>query len=143
VKVTVTPIGAPSDGIGAAAGAYVDYLTENVEPPEPLDDAVGYYAGGQGSEVVEGMGEWQGHGAARLGLRGEVGPAQLSSVLQGRNPFTGERLTTARGSAGRMNLKVGAPTRVVGLERVWNLVDAEAALSVNATSQLRRTENNS
>jgi len=131
VKVTVTPIGAPTDGVGAAAGAYVDYLTENVRAPiEPLDDAVGYYAGAGGGDVVEGVGEWGGQGASRIGLSGDVGPAQLSSLLQGRNPFTGERLTTARGSAGRKNLKVGAPTRLVGVEPVWDITDAEAALSV-------------
>jgi len=131
MKVTVTPIGSPSDGVGAAAGAYVDYLTENQAKPEQrgVDDAVAYYAANRGDNLVEGPGEWRGHGAQRLNLAGAVDSEDLTALLKARNPRTGERLTTARGSAGRISLKVGSQTRTVNGESAWSLGDASAALS--------------
>ena len=131
VKVTVTPIGAPSDGVGAAAGAYVDYLAENHKPPVGaggLDGAVGYYAANRGESLVEGPGQWRGHGADRLELAGSVASEDLAALLAGRNPSTGVRLTSARGSAGRISLKVGSHTRMINGRPAWSLADATAAL---------------
>jgi hypothetical protein len=50
-----------------------------------------------------------GHGSRELGLTGTVDLDEFTSVLAGRDPRTGERLITARGSAGRVAL-LGAGT---------------------------------
>ncbi len=47
-------------------------------------------------------GRWLGQGARGLGLAGEVDFSDFSSVLAGRDPRTGARLITARGSADRV-----------------------------------------
>ena len=47
-------------------------------------------------------------------------------MLMGRHHLTAERLVTARGSAGRVHLKVGNPTRLVGGQPVWSISDATA-----------------
>lgn len=46
---------------------------------------------------------WQGQGAERLDLRGEVGFDQFASLFRNRHPFTGERLTAAT----RSNRRIG------------------------------------
>ena len=57
-----------------------------------------YYAEGQ--RVV---GQWQGRGAAELGLVGEVTEVQFESIRQGLHPATGERLRP-RHSADRLSV---------------------------------------
>jgi conjugative relaxase-like TrwC/TraI family protein len=46
---------------------------------------------------------WHGQGAERLGLHGEVGFDQFSSLFRNKHPFTGERLTAAT----RSNRRIG------------------------------------
>jgi len=120
---SITPIGSASSGTATVAGAYVDYLQDGQSTPDvatrnEVDGTVAYYA-----ETVEGSAMWSGHGAARLGLVGEVDPEHLKSILQGRHHLSGRRLTTAQGSAGRHGLKVGEPTRLIEEKPVWSLHD--------------------
>jgi TrwC relaxase len=57
-------------------------------------------------------GRWLGVGAGELGLAGDVDLDEFTSVLAGRHPRTGERLLTARGSAGRVrSLGTGTAAR--------------------------------
>jgi hypothetical protein len=116
VRLSVTPIGSARLSAGQIATAVVEYLAgvqdqpavlTGPEPPGPTDDATaGYYA-----DSIEGPGRWLGRGSARLGLAGVVDRGAFARVLQGRDPATGERLLSARGSAERRDLAVGQPTR--------------------------------
>ena len=54
----------------------------------PVAAVAGDYYSGRG----EAEGYWLGNGAADLGLQGKVHPAQLSAMLTGANPTTGEPL---------------------------------------------------
>jgi conjugative relaxase-like TrwC/TraI family protein len=64
---------------------------------EVTDDALAYYL-----RQGEAPGRWTGTGAARLGLAGEVAPADLHDVFAGKDPRSGEYLTPSRGSPGRV-----------------------------------------
>ncbi len=92
-----------------------------------MDGASRYYADG-GEEP----GRWMGRGAADRGLAGEVGAEDFARVLSGRDPATGARLITARGSAGRRDsLGVGASTRWADDgEWLYDEHDAAVALGV-------------
>jgi len=46
----------------------------------------------------ESPGRWIGADAQPLGLEGEVVPATLGAVLEGRDPISGEKLTRAQGA---------------------------------------------
>jgi TrwC relaxase len=88
-----------------------------------------YYADG-GEEP----GRWRGRGTQGLGLASEVREADLARVLAGRDPATGVRLVSARGSAGRRpRLGVGAETRrsTVGLA-LYDPTDAAAVFGLPA-----------
>jgi hypothetical protein len=83
-----------------------------------------------------------GEGSRELGLTGIVDLDEFTSVLAGRHPATGERLITARGSAGRVaSLGAGTAARctpqgealyaVQDVARVlgWSQADVRAAIT--------------
>lgn len=72
--------------------------------PESAAGPSRYYA-----DAGEGPGRWLGRGATELGMAGIVEQDAFESVLAGRHPVTGERLITARGTAGRV-AELGAGT---------------------------------
>lgn len=115
MRMKVTPCGSNSKGVDAAAEDVIDYLlgkkggrdrdvAKLLHGPE-IDGQVTYYA-----DSVEGPGRWRGSGAAFFGLSGEVERAELFNLLTGRHPTTGARLVTAKGSAGRSDLRTGTFT---------------------------------
>lgn len=127
--IAVTPIGSAANDVSAAANAYVDYLCSG---GGAVSDTAGYYADASGSMILEGAGRWSCGGADYLGLEGAVDRAQFSSLLQGRHHQTAERLISARGSAGRIHLKAGQPTRLVNGRPVWGISDIAARFHTTA-----------
>lgn len=114
----VTALGSNTQSAAGAASGVADYLLGKADDTERataqlLSPVAGteqqgrYYA-----DSIEGPGQWLGHGAARLSLQGVVQREAFERVLAGRDPATGARLLSARGSAGRTALKVGNHTRV-------------------------------
>ena len=78
-----------------------------------------YYALG------EAPGRWAGHSADLLGLEGEIQPEQLTAVLAGRNPITGQvvidsaNLTGDRfGEPDRARVRSDVPGAEVGVARL-------------------------
>src|SRR5690606_6893341 len=116
--------------------AIVAYLqpTTPATPPAELPDVTAgparYYA-----DSSEGPGRWSGRGATAAGLTGTVDEADFASVLAGRDPATGRRLITARGSAGRRpKLGVGTVTRTGPNGELWyDARDAAAVLDLTVT----------
>ena len=145
MRVKVTALGGARKSLGRAVGDIVRYLVPDERPPtSDRTEAVaspgtagpaGYYA-----DRGEEPGRWCGRGAARLGLVGEVGHQDFATVLSGRDPATGIRLISARGSAGRRpDLGVGNETRWGdGGEPLYGLNDAAAALDfpINEAAEL-------
>jgi conjugative relaxase-like TrwC/TraI family protein len=117
VRFTVTALGSAGDKpVPVVVGSITRYLIAPNEPTgtsatEPTGvsgssgDSVSRYYADRGDSP----GRWLGVGASDLGLVGEVDPEAFTGVLAGRHPCTGERLITARGSAGRV-ASVGAGT---------------------------------
>jgi conjugative relaxase-like TrwC/TraI family protein len=81
----VPACGRPLLNIGRMAPGRADYYLTTVARGD--DGLEGYYLA-RGEEP----GRWLGHGAEQLGLSGEVTGEQLRTVLDGRDPLTGERL---------------------------------------------------
>ena len=113
VRFTVTALGSAGDRpVGAVVDAIAKYLlgASDAAPgsaPAPAGRGARYYAD-SGNEP----GRWQGHGAGEMGLEGAVDAGDFASVLAGRDPHTGERLISARGSAGRVaSVGVGSVAR--------------------------------
>lgn len=137
MRVKVTALGGARQSLGRAVGDIVRYLIPDERPraPERPEAAAspgtagpaGYYA-----DRGEEPGRWYGRGAARLGLAGEVRFDDFETVLSGRDPATGIRLISARGSAGRRpELGVGNETRWADDgEPLYGLNDTAAALDV-------------
>ncbi len=126
MRFTVTALGATGGrSVAAVVGDIAEYLlgprTEQGEDREADAGGTGRYYADSG----EGPGRWLGQGAAEMGLVGEVGGGEFRSVLGGRNPFTGERLITARGSAGRVgDLGAGSAARwTPGGEALYGIED--------------------
>jgi conjugative relaxase-like TrwC/TraI family protein len=159
VKFTVTPLGTtPGDEAGAAR-RITAYLTGKA--PHPSRPVTGTFpatapttgggsgsgSGGSGtggsgrtgggvvgyyrSDQLEGEGWWGGRAAGLFDLSGPVDGRVLESLLAGRDPVTGERLLSARGSAGRGSLKRGEHTRLIDGEPVWDAGDAAARFDTN------------
>jgi conjugative relaxase-like TrwC/TraI family protein len=138
MRFTITPLG--SDGTRTVA-AVVDDIVRYLDSPDPLQAAAAgrpatlpapanparYY--GDGSSEP---GRWLGNGAAEMELAGPVATADFARVLAGRDPHTGARLITARGSAGRKaTLARGQQTRCdADGEPLYDLRDAAAALNL-------------
>jgi hypothetical protein len=136
VRFTITPLGSVGGRtVDQVVGDIVRYLNRGRPPVAPApagpdgDAPSRYYADG-GEEP----GRWLGRGAEATGLGGEVDPEHFARVLAGRDPLTGERLITARGSAGRCStVGVGTGTRWGDDgEALYDEHDAAAALGVEA-----------
>jgi conjugative relaxase-like TrwC/TraI family protein len=99
-----------------------------VELPSPEGGTVAYYADSAGVRP----GRWV------LGRSGEVDPAELASLLGGRDPTTGEPLISARGSSGRAERSrrlALVPTR---LDQEWYSTREAASVLGITPSYLRR-----
>jgi conjugative relaxase-like TrwC/TraI family protein len=115
----------------------VDSIVRYLQPP-PKTAAPGPEPTGSGPERYyadrgEEAGRWLGRAAHDAGLAGSVQRQDLASVLAGREPHTGRRLITARGSAGRRpTLGSGTHTKLgpVG-ERLYGIADAASVLGVS------------
>jgi hypothetical protein len=137
VKFTVTPLG----GARADTARVVDSIVRYLQPPPKKGPGAGTGQpprGGGGPERYyadrgEEPGRWLGRTAQAAGLVGVVERHDFATVLAGRNPHTGERLITARGSAGRRPvLGAGTHSRVgANGERHYNVADAAAVLGVS------------
>jgi hypothetical protein len=152
MKVKVTALGGARRSLGQAVGDIVRYLVPGQGSTAPVAGAeraaaetvtgpAGYY-----SDRGEEPGRWYGQGTARLGLAGEVDAGDFETVLSGRDPTTGARLISARGSAGRRpRLGVGSETQWGrDGEPLYDLHDAAAALDVSveeATSMVEAGRN--
>ena len=133
----VTALGSNTQSAAGAASGVADYLLGKADDQERataqlLSPVAGteqqgrYYA-----DSIEGPGQWLGHGAARLSLHGVVNREAFERVLSGRDPATGARLLSARGSAGRTSLKVGNHTRTgPDGEVLYGVEDAASALGL-------------
>lgn len=134
MRFTITPL-------GSVGGRTVDQVVVDIvrylnrprppvapAPPGNADEAPSRYYADGGDEP----GRWIGEGAASTGLQGQVNPQHFARVLAGRDPLTGARLITARGSAGRRStLGVGASTRwAEDGEPLYDENDAAAALDI-------------
>lgn len=124
MRFTVTALGASGGRtVTAVVADIVRYLKERPDQtpeanagtgaggPHAGDGAAGnggdpsrYYA-----DEGQRSGRWLGQGARTLGLDGEVDAHDFRHVLGGRHPRNGERLISARGSAGRV-AELGAGT---------------------------------
>jgi len=131
VLLVINPISSNPADISAATQAYVDYLCGGGggagSTPVGSHEAVDYYANGSGPSTLDGAGWWSGNGAKHYDLHGRVDRSRFVAMLQGRHHKTAERLISARGSSGRLNLKMGNPTRLVNGRPVWAYADALAA----------------
>lgn len=128
--LVISPISSSPTDISAATEAYVDYLCGggggSAPAPVEKDGAVDYYANASEASLLDGAGWWSGSGAAHYDLHGRVDRSRFAAMLQGRHHQTGERLVSARGSSGRINLKMGNPTRWIKRRPAWSLADAIA-----------------
>lgn len=129
VLLVVSPISSNPADITAATQAYVDYLCGGGgggAAPVGNEGAVDYYAAGSAPSILDGTGWWSGNGADHYDLHGRVDRSRFVAMLQGRHHQTGERLISARGSSGRIHLKMGNPTRWIKHRPAWSLADATA-----------------
>ena len=134
VRFTITPLGSAG---GRTVGQVVDDIVRYLDGPQApavtspsltpaTDDGPSrYYADGSADP-----GRWLGNGAAEMGLTGAVASRDFARVLAGRDPDSGVRLITARGSAGRRaTLARGTQTRWdVDGEPLYDTRDAATAL---------------
>lgn len=133
MRFTITALGAfggrTVDDVVDSIVRYLDRPRPVPGPTAPPGDAPSSYYADSGEEP----GRWLGTGAENAGLAGEVTAEDFGRVLAGRDPRTGERLLGAQGSAGRRpTLGVGAQTRSLDGERVYDERDAAAALRIDA-----------
>jgi conjugative relaxase-like TrwC/TraI family protein len=111
MRYTVTALGSSGDRpVGVVVGTIARYLVAPAPVPGPETPGARAPGGGEreGSVVRyyadrgDSPGRWLGYGARELGLAGDVDFDDFTKVLAGRDPRTGARLITARGSAGRV-----------------------------------------
>ena len=81
------------------------------------------------AEGVEGPGRWLGRGADRLGLSGDVAAPDLSAVLGGRHPASGQTLHVRPVQVPGVELLVQVPKSVSVL---WAVAGADVAREVEA-----------
>jgi conjugative relaxase-like TrwC/TraI family protein len=107
--------------IGKLGAGQERYYTEKV-----AEGAEDYYSG-----EGEAKGQWTGDAAADLGLEGDVDPAQLTAMLTGSTPATGEplglRAVGGRGAVPGFDLTFSAPKSV---SLTWALGGADVAAEV-------------
>jgi conjugative relaxase-like TrwC/TraI family protein len=98
---------------------YLDKVAEGAEE---------YYSG-----EAEAEGQWLGDATKDLGLEGAVGADQLTAMLTGRNPATGEplglRAVGGRGAVPGFDLTFSVPKSA---SLLWALGDAETSAAVTA-----------
>ncbi len=136
MRFTITPLGSAG---GRSVGQVVDDIVRYLDgPPPPAAAAPGRTAAGETgpsryyADASAEPGRWLGNGAAEMTLSGSVESRDFARVLAGRDPNTGLRLITARGSAGRR------PTLARGTQTCWDtdgeplydMRDAAAALKL-------------
>jgi conjugative relaxase-like TrwC/TraI family protein len=137
VRFTVTALGSAGDKpVGIVVGTIARYLIAPDQQPEAPTAASREPPTGDGSvsryyaDRGDSPGRWLGQGARELSLDGEVDLDEFTSVLAGRDPRTGARLISARGSSGRV-ASVGAGTAArwspTG-EALYSVRDAAAVL---------------
>ncbi len=101
---------------------YLDKVAEGAED---------YYSG-----EGEAEGQWLGDAAAELGLDGVVEAEQLTAMLTGRNPATGEplglRAVGGRGAVPGFDLTFSVPKSA---SLLWALGDAETSAAVTAATE--------
>jgi conjugative relaxase-like TrwC/TraI family protein len=95
------------------------------------EGAEDYYSG-----EGEAEGQWLGDAAAELGLEGAVEPDQLTAMLTGRNPVTGEPLTgmqgvPSKGAVPGFDLTFSAPKSVSMLWALGNEAEQAAVLQAH------------
>jgi conjugative relaxase-like TrwC/TraI family protein len=116
--------------IGKLGAGQENYYLEKV-----AEGAEDYYSG-----EGEAEGQWLGDAAAELGLSGEVEPDQLTAMLTGNNPATGEplglRAVPGRGPVPGFDLTFSAPKSV---SLLWGIGGADVAKEV-ATAHQRSVE---
>lgn len=109
--------------IGKLGAGQETYYLEKV-----ADGAEDYYAG-----EGEAAGRWMGDAAAELGLSGAVGADQLTGMLTGHDPASGEplgmRAVGGRGPVPGFDLTFSAPKSV---SLLWGLGGPVAGVEVNA-----------
>ena len=112
--------------IGKLGKGQERYYTEKV-----AEGAEDYYSG-----EGEAQGQWMGDAATELGLTGDVDPAQLTAMLSGDNPATGEPLglrpVGGKGPVPGFDLTFSAPKSV---SLTWALGGPEVAAGVAAAHQ--------
>jgi conjugative relaxase-like TrwC/TraI family protein len=101
---------------------YLDKVAEGAED---------YYSG-----EGEAEGQWLGDAAAELGLDGEVEAEQLTAMLTGRNPVTGQplglRAVGGRGAVPGFDLTFSVPKSA---SLLWALGDGETSAAVTAATE--------
>jgi conjugative relaxase-like TrwC/TraI family protein len=137
VRFTVTALGSAGDRpVGVVVGTIARYLIAPDQQPgatagPPPDRPAGegsmsrYYA-----DRGDTPGRWLGQGAGELNLQGTVDFDEFTTVLAGRDPRTGARLISGRGSSGRV-ASVGAGTAACWSpagEALYSVRDAAAVL---------------
>src|SRR5436190_11849043 len=104
---------------------------ENYHLEKVAEGAEDYYSG-----EGEAEGRWLGDASAELGLSGEVEPAQLTAMLTGNNPATGEplglRAVPGRGPVPGFDLTFSAPKSV---SLLWGIGGGDVAKEVVAAHQ--------
>jgi len=110
--------------IGKLGKGQERYYTEKV-----AEGAEDYYSG-----EGEAEGQWLGDAAAELGLEGEVDPEQLTAMLTGHNPATGEPLGLRQvsGSVPGFDLTFSVPKSA---SLLWALGGPEVAAEVRAAHE--------
>jgi conjugative relaxase-like TrwC/TraI family protein len=141
VRFTVTALGSAGDRpVGVVVGTIARYLLAPEQRPEApgAPSPAGGEAEGPVSRYYAGRGDtpgrWLGQGARELDLQGTVDFDELTTVLAGRDPRTGERLISARGSTGRV-ASVGAGTAARWSPRGESLYSVRDAVAVLGWSQ--------
>jgi conjugative relaxase-like TrwC/TraI family protein len=112
--------------IGKLGAGQERYYTEKV-----AEGAEDYYSG-----EGEAEGYWLGDAAAELGLEGSVDPEQLTAMLTGRNPATGEplglRQVSGRGPVPGFDLTFSIPKSA---SLLWALGGPEVATEIKAAHE--------
>lgn len=99
-----------------------------------------YYTDGLGavdeyySEAGSRMGVWMGEGAAALGLEGVVDAEVLGRVLEGRDPASGDRLSSSRFSVPGFDLCFRAPKSVSLLQALASPEVSAVVLAAHRTA---------
>lgn len=143
MRFTITPLGsAGGRSVAQVVDDIVRYLDGPTPPSTPTPGRPSAGEAGPSRYYTDGnteAGRWLGNGAAEMGLTGPADSRDFARVLGGRDPHTGVRLITARGSAGRRTtLARGTQTRwdAAG-EPLYDARDAAAALGLE-TEEVER-----